>query len=76
MAVTRQCSAPHGHWASATVARSVSADVVEGRRGVGDLDLGGNWVCAFELVAKSRHVGQGQGGWREDQQNDGNAAGI
>lgn len=34
------------------------------------------WVRAIEFVADYRHIGQGQGGWREDQQYYANAAGI
>jgi len=34
------------------------------------------WVRAIEFVADYRHIGQGQGGWREDQQYYAHAAGI
>jgi len=34
------------------------------------------WVKAIELVADTSDIGQGQGGWREDQQYYANAAGI
>ncbi len=34
------------------------------------------WVKAIELVADTKDIGQGQGGWREDQQYYSNAAGI
>ncbi|MEO8851563.1 MAG: molybdopterin-dependent oxidoreductase, partial [Allobranchiibius sp.] len=34
------------------------------------------WVKAIELVADTDDIGQGQGGWREDQQYYSNAAGI
>lgn len=34
------------------------------------------WVRAIEFVADYRQIGQGQGGWREDQQYYANAAGI
>ncbi len=34
------------------------------------------WVKAIEFVAETNDIGQGQGGWREDQQYYANAAGI
>lgn len=34
------------------------------------------WIKAIELVDDYRKIGQGQGGWREDQQYYANAAGI
>jgi len=34
------------------------------------------WVRAIEFVADINAIGQGQGGWREDQQYYANAAGI
>jgi DMSO/TMAO reductase YedYZ molybdopterin-dependent catalytic subunit/thiosulfate reductase cytochrome b subunit len=34
------------------------------------------WVKAIEFVATTADIGQGQGGWREDQQYYANAAGI
>jgi DMSO/TMAO reductase YedYZ molybdopterin-dependent catalytic subunit len=34
------------------------------------------WIKAIEFVEDYRDIGQGQGGWREDQQYYANAAGI
>jgi len=34
------------------------------------------WIKAIEFVADTHDIGQGQGGWREDQQYYANAAGI
>ena len=34
------------------------------------------WIRAIEFVAQTSDIGQGQGGWREDQQYYANAAGI
>ena len=34
------------------------------------------WVCGIEFVEAYKDIGQGQGGWREDQQFYANAAGI
>lgn len=34
------------------------------------------WIRAIEFVADTKDIGQGQGGWREDQQYYANAAGI
>ncbi|HZU18697.1 MAG TPA: molybdopterin-dependent oxidoreductase [Candidatus Dormibacteraeota bacterium] len=34
------------------------------------------WIARIELASGYRHVGQGMGGWREDQQHYANAAGI
>lgn len=34
------------------------------------------WVCAIEFVEDFKDIGQGQGGWREDQQFYANSAGI
>ncbi len=34
------------------------------------------WIKAIEFIDDYRNIGQGQGGWREDQQYYANAAGI
>ncbi len=34
------------------------------------------WIKAIEFVADTDDIGQGQGGWREDQQYYANSAGI
>jgi sulfoxide reductase catalytic subunit YedY len=34
------------------------------------------WICAIEVVEDYSHIGEGQGGWHEDNQYYGPEAGI
>jgi DMSO/TMAO reductase YedYZ molybdopterin-dependent catalytic subunit len=34
------------------------------------------WICAIEVVEDYSHIGEGQGGWHEDNQYYGTGAGI